>query len=129
MNTDTEKLGCLSSVFICVHPWLRFLEAPMHRYVKITEVVSELHVDTDFLRTLESEDLIHLKPTLEGDLVISAEDVERVRLVVLLTGELDVNLPGVEVIMHMRDSMLAMQQQFSEVLDALVEEMRRRVRR
>jgi len=101
----------------------------MHRYVKITEVLSELHVDTDFLRTLESEDLIHLKPTLEGDLVISAEDVERVRLVVLLTGELDVNLPGVEVIMHMRDSMLAMQQQFSDVLDALVEEMRRRVRR
>ena len=101
----------------------------MHRYVKVTEVVSELHVDTDFLRTLESEDLIHLKPTLEGDLVISAEDVERVRLVVLLTGELDVNLAGVEVIMHMRDSMLAMQQQFSEVLDALVEEMRRRVRR
>jgi len=101
----------------------------MHRYVKITEVLSELHVDTDFLRTLESEDLIHLKPTLEGDLVISAEDVERVRLVVLLIGELDVNLPGVEVIMHMRDSMLAMQQQFSDVLDALVEEMRRRVRR
>jgi MerR family transcriptional regulator/heat shock protein HspR len=101
----------------------------MHRYLKVAEVLSELHVDTDFLRTLESEDLIHLKPTLEGDLVISAEDVERVRLVVLLTAELDVNLPGVEVIMHMRDSMLAMQQQFSDVLDALVEEMRRRVRR
>jgi len=101
----------------------------MHRYVKVTEVVSELHVDPDFLRTLESEDLIHLKQTSEGDEVMSAEDVERVRLVVLLTGELDVNLPGVEVIMHMRDSMLAMQRQFSEILDALVEEMRRQVRR
>jgi len=100
----------------------------MHRYVKVTEVVSELHVDSDFLRQLEAEDLIHLKPTLEGDLVISAEDVERVRLVVLLTGELDVNLPGVEVIVHMRDSMLAMQKQFSEILDALVEEMRRHVK-
>ena len=53
----------------------------MHRYVKVTEVLSELHIDTDFLRTLESEDLIHLKPTMEGDLVISAEDVDRVRLV------------------------------------------------
>jgi MerR family transcriptional regulator/heat shock protein HspR len=101
----------------------------MHRYVKIAEVTSELHIDPDFLRQLEAEDLIHLKPTLEGDLVISAEDVERVRLVVLLTGELDVNLPGVEVIMHMRDSMLAMQKQFSEILDALVEEMRRHVQR
>ena len=101
----------------------------MHRYLKVADVESELHVDTDFLRTLESEDLIHLKPTLEGDLVISADDAERVRLVVMLTGELDVNLPGVEVIMHMRDSMLAMQQQFSEILDALVEEVRRHVRR
>lgn len=101
----------------------------MHRYLKVAEVLSELHVDIAFLRSLESEDLIHLKPTSEGDLVISAEDLERVRLVVVLTGELDVNLPGVEVIMHMRDSMLAMHQQFSEVLDALVEEMRRRVRR
>jgi MerR family transcriptional regulator/heat shock protein HspR len=101
----------------------------MHRYLKVSEVVSELHVEADFLRALEAEDLIHLKQTLEGDLVISAEDVERVRLVVLLTGELDVNMPGVEVIVHMRDSMLAMRQQFSEILDALVEEMRRHVRR
>jgi MerR family transcriptional regulator/heat shock protein HspR len=101
----------------------------MHRYLKVAEVTAELHVDTDFLRRLESEELIHLKPTLEGDLVISAEDVERVRLVVLLTGELDVNFAGVEVIMHMRDSMLAMQRQFSEILDAVVEEMRRHVRR
>jgi hypothetical protein len=40
-----------------------------------------------------------------------------------------VNLPGVEVIMHMRESMLAMQRQFSDVLDALVEEMRRHLGR
>ncbi len=99
----------------------------MHRYLKVTEGAAELHVEPDFLQTLEAEDLIHLKHTLEGDLVISAEDVERVRLVMLLTGELDVNLPGVEVIMHMRDSMLAMRQQFAEILDALVEEMRRHV--
>ena len=51
------------------------------------------------------------------------------RLVMMLTSELDVNLPGVEVIMHMRDSMLAMQHQFAEILDALVDEMRRRLPR
>ncbi len=101
----------------------------MHRYLKVSAVVSELHVDTEYLRSLEAEDLIHLKSSLEGDLVISSEDVERVRLARFLTGELDVNLPGVEVIVHMRDSMLAMQRQFSEILDALVDEMRRQVRR
>ncbi len=101
----------------------------MHRYLKVTEVLAQLHVDSEFLRDLEQEDLIHLKRSSEGDLVISADDVERARLVILLTAELDVNLPGVEVIMHMRDSMLAMHRQFSQILDAVVEEMRRHVQR
>jgi MerR family transcriptional regulator/heat shock protein HspR len=101
----------------------------MHRYVRVSDLLSELHIDADFLRGLEAEDLIRPKRTLEGDLVVSSEDVDRIRLALLLTGELDVNLPGVEVIMHMRESMLAMQRQFSEVLDALVEEMRRHLGR
>jgi MerR family transcriptional regulator/heat shock protein HspR len=101
----------------------------MHRYVKVSDLLSELHIDADFLQALEAEGLIRPKRTLEGDLVVSSEDVDRVRLALLLTGELEVNLPGVEVIMHMRESMLAMQRQFSEVLDALVEEMRRHLGR
>jgi MerR family transcriptional regulator/heat shock protein HspR len=101
----------------------------MHRYLKVTEVLVDLGVDAEFLHRLEAEDLIHLKRTSEEDLVISSVDAERARLVVLLTEQLDVNLPGVEVIMHMRDSMLAMQQQFSEILEAVVQEVRRRVER
>ena len=101
----------------------------MHRYIKVTEVASDLHVNTDFLDLLEAEDLIHPKRSSEGDLLISSEDAERVRLALVLTGDLDVNLAGVEVIMHMRESMLAMQHQFSEILDALVAEMRRQLRR
>lgn len=101
----------------------------MHRYVKVSEVLSELHIDSEFMHALEAEDLIHTKHTLEGDLVLSSEDVNRIRLALVLTGELDVNLPGVEVIMHMRESMLAMRRQFSQILDALVEEMRRQLGR
>ncbi len=101
----------------------------MHRYVKVTEVLTELHVDREFLRELEAEDLIHPKQTSEGEFVISSEDVDRVRLALVLTGELDVNLPGVEVIMHMRESMVAMHRQFSDILDALVAEMRRHLER
>lgn len=101
----------------------------MHRYLKVSEIVLQLHIDTEFLRSLADENLIQLKETSEGDVVISSVDAERVRVALLLTGELDVNLPGVEVIMHMRDSMLAMQRQFSEILDALVEEMRRHLPR
>jgi MerR family transcriptional regulator/heat shock protein HspR len=98
----------------------------MHRYVKISQLIAEGEVDDAFLRMLEAEDLIHPKRTAEDDRVISAEDAERVRVVRLLTGELEVNLAGVEVIIHMRETMRAMQRQFCEILDALVDELHRR---
>lgn len=101
----------------------------MLRYVKVTDVLSELQVNSDLLDTLAAEDLIHLKRSSEGDLLMSSEDVDRVRVALVLTGDLDVNLAGVEVIMHMRESMLAMQRQFSDILDALVAEMRRHLGR
>ena len=40
-----------------------------------------------------------------------------------------VTLAGVEVIINMRDSIVAMQRQFSEILDALVAEMRQKLPR
>jgi MerR family transcriptional regulator/heat shock protein HspR len=101
----------------------------MHRYLKVSEVVAALHVESEFLQALETEGLIHVKRTLDDEPVMSAEDAERVRVALLLTGEMDINLPGVEVIINMRESMLAMQRQFSDILDALVEEMRRHVQR
>ena len=42
---------------------------------------------------------------------------------------MEVNLPGVEVIINMRESMLAMQRQFSDILEAVVAEMRRHLQR
>ena len=98
----------------------------MHRYLKVVDIVSEMLVDDAFLHRLDEEHLIQLKHTSEGDEVISSDDAERVRVVRLLTEELEVNLAGVEVILHMRDTMVAMQRQFSEILEALAEEVRRR---
>lgn len=98
----------------------------MHRYIKVSDLIAQMHIEDTFLRMLEDQELIHPKRSLEGELVISSEDAERVRVVRLLTAELDVNLAGVEVIIHMRDTMMAMQKQFSEILDAVVEEIRRR---
>lgn len=101
----------------------------MHRYLKVSDVVTQLHIEPEFLRALEAQDVIHLKRSSEGDMVISSDDAERVRVALLLTDELEVNLPGVEVIMHMRDAMLAVQHQVSDIFDALVEELRRQLRR
>ena len=101
----------------------------MHRYLRIREVTTILHVDEAFLRSLAADDLIHIKETAEGDPVVSAEDVERARIVRTLMEDLDVNPAGVEVILHMRESMVAMRRQFADILEALVEEMRRQLGR
>lgn len=101
----------------------------MHRYFRIEEVLTELRVDRSFLDQLEAEGLIHSKRTLEGETVFSLEEVERVRLARLLVYELDVNLPGVEVVVHMREEMLAMREQFTEILERLVAELRRHLQK
>ncbi len=96
------------------------------RYVKVSEVLARLHTDLEFLRFLEAEEIIRLQRTPEGDVVMSDADAERARIVLLLTTDLEVNMAGAEIILRMRESMLAMQRQFGEILDALVEETRRR---
>lgn len=96
----------------------------VHRYFRLEEVLRDLHVDREFVRVLEVEEIIHPKLSSEGEPVLSAEDVERVRLARLLMEELEVNLPGVEVVLHMREALLALQRQFGEILEQLVRELR-----
>lgn len=93
------------------------------RYLRLDEAARTLGIDADELVLFERESLITVKHTLDDEAVISAEDLERARLVLLLR-ELDVNLPGAEVIVHMRDEMIAMRRQFGEILEALVRELR-----
>jgi MerR family transcriptional regulator/heat shock protein HspR len=98
----------------------------MH-YVKLREIQLTLDVDESLLATLEAEELIQVKRTLEGDVVLSAADVDRLQVIMRLMRDLDVNLAGVEVILHMRDELLSMHTQFDEVLRSLVQELRKRV--
>ncbi|MBI4518786.1 MAG: MerR family transcriptional regulator [Deltaproteobacteria bacterium] len=98
-------------------------------YLKMAEVLERLAVDAQYVHTLEAEGLIHPKRTLEEEIVLSSEDADRIRVVRILTEELDVNLCGVEVILHMREEMVAMQRQFDEILAAVVSELRERLKR
>ncbi len=100
-----------------------------HRYLLVEDVLHDLALERSFVTLLESEGLIQIKLTAEGEAVLSAGDVERLRIARLLTSELDVNLPGVEVVVHMREEMLAMHRQFAEILDAMVRELHRQLRR
>ena len=95
------------------------------KYLPLAEAAARLGCSADFIEALEREGLIVLKRTLDDVLVISADGLERVRFIALLTEELEVNLPGAEVILHMRDDMIAIQRQFEEILASLVDEVKR----
>jgi MerR family transcriptional regulator, heat shock protein HspR len=97
----------------------------MH-YVKLQDVCATLRIDNDLLNSLVAEGLIEVKHTLDDDVVISFEDAERLRVGAMLLREMEVNLAGVEVILHMREELVAMQQQFRQILETLAEELRRR---
>jgi MerR family transcriptional regulator/heat shock protein HspR len=95
------------------------------KYLPLSEAAARLGCTADYIERLEREGLIDLKRTLDDVQVISADAFERVRVISLLTQELEVNLPGAEIILHMRDDMIAMQRQFDEILANLVDEVKR----
>lgn len=97
------------------------------RYVSLREVCDRHAIDAELLRVIEDEHLVEIKQSAEGGRVLSAEQAERLRLVAVLIRELDVNVAGVEVILHMHADLCAMQRQFDEILQAVVAEMRRRL--
>ena len=95
------------------------------RYLPLSEATERTGLSQGFLQMLAQEQLIELKRTLEDVVVISSSDIERARVIALLTEELEVNLPGAEVILRMREDMIAMQRQFEEILVDIVAEVRR----
>lgn len=97
------------------------------RYIRVEEVRLRLDIDDALLRDICAEGLIEIKRSLEDEAVVSIEDAERLRVISVLMRELDVNLAGAEVILHMREDLCALQQQFDDILRTLVDELRRHV--
>jgi len=97
------------------------------KYLPLDEAAALIGHPADFLEMLEREGIIELKRTLDDVVVVSASAIERARIIAILTEELEVNLAGAEVILHMRDDMIAMQRQFDEILSGLVDELKREI--
>ena len=55
----------------------------------------------------------------------SPDQVDRIRIANLLIQEMGVNLEGAEVVLNMREQMIAMQRQFNEVLRLIGDEIKR----
>jgi MerR family transcriptional regulator/heat shock protein HspR len=85
------------------------------KYLRIAEVVKICGVEEDFLDRLERESVI--RPVMrQRRKLYPLDQVDRVRVAHVLIDELGVNLEGAEVVLHMRSQMIAMQQQFRELL-------------
>ncbi len=100
------------------------------KFVKIREVCVQLQIEDRLVRQVAKEGLVEIvTPTSGEDEVVSAEDADRLRVISVLMQEMEVNLAGVEVILHMREEALSMRRQFDEVVSTLVDELRKQVRR
>lgn len=98
-------------------------------YYSKSQIVEIFGLEESFLDRLEAEDLVcssELEPMVER--VFYVDQVERIRIICNLMEDLEVNLPGVEVILGMRENMIRMQRQFDEILEALIKELKTRIR-
>lgn len=98
------------------------------QYYHRKQLLEIFEFEEKFLDELESEELIVCsRIDNSGSKLYDDCQFQRVRIIVNLTRELEVNLPGVEVILQMRENMLSMRRQFDQILDVLVQELKTRV--
>ena len=90
----------------------------------ITEIVETFQVNETFIRDLEEDDIVC--PTCNKNdpgKLFTPDEVEKLRLAKLLMEEMEVNRPGVEVILNMRQNMIEMRRQFDKILADLVKQL------
>jgi MerR family transcriptional regulator/heat shock protein HspR len=97
-------------------------------YWTITEVVDIFEVEERFLRDLEEEEILCPQCFESRDKQFSRGDLEKLRLIKTLVEDMGVNLPGVEVILHMRQNMLDMRAQFDAILEELSRDLQETIR-
>ena len=88
--------------------------------LSITDVMKICGVDREFIIHLEREEVIH-STRYRGKKLFTLAEVDRVRVARVLTEEMRVNLEGVEVVLNMREQMIAMHHQVNELLKLLRE--------
>jgi MerR family transcriptional regulator/heat shock protein HspR len=95
----------------------------------ISAIAEKYEIHPQTLRLYEREGL--LKPSRsEGNTrLYTAEDVERLEVILHLTRDLGVNLAGVEIILNMREKMGEMQSQIQQFISTLNSELAARSER
>jgi MerR family transcriptional regulator/heat shock protein HspR len=92
-------------------------------------VVEIFQVDEALLTDLEESEV--LCPLCEEGTSVKQfplSDMEKLRIAKFLMEDLEVNLPGVEIVLRMRQTMIDMRAQFDAILEDLAGEFRRGLR-
>ena len=97
------------------------------RYVRLDDAVIRLGLHHDLVEDLLELGFLHPRPTLERERVIPVEEAEELRVARTLSEELEVNTPGVEIILHMRRRHLELQREMDELVRALRDKLRLRL--
>jgi MerR family transcriptional regulator/heat shock protein HspR len=90
------------------------------KYFTKTEIMELFQVEEDLIISLEKEEIIC--PECIGDDPLkhfSPYETEKLRIARMLIEDMEVNLPGVEIILRMRESMINMRRQFDDILEDL----------
>jgi len=88
----------------------------------ISAVASKYNIHPQTLRLYEREGLLIPSRSKGNTRHYSEEDLKRLEFVLNLTREMGVNLAGIEIILHMKEKMERMQQEFTLFLEELKKE-------
>ena len=94
----------------------------------ISAVAEQYQLHPQTLRLYEREGLLKPSRSDGNTRLYTAEDLERLDVILKLTRDLGVNLAGVEIILNMREKMGEMQRQIEDFVSSLNAEMTQRVR-
>ena len=94
----------------------------------ISAVAEQYQLHPQTLRLYEREGLLKPSRSDGNTRLYTAEDLERLDVILKLTRDLGVNLAGVEIILNMREKMGEMQRQIEAFVSSLNAEMTQRVR-
>ena len=88
----------------------------LDQIIKITNFTEEE------LKRIEDEGLIEIR--IENNVrYFLDEDLEKLRFIKMLMDEFEINLPGIDVILHMRQKMIELQNNFIEFIENLKKEL------
>ena len=88
------------------------------KYLRITEVTKICGVSAEFVKRLETEQVIY-PVRRRREKIYPLDQVDRVRVARLLIDDMGVNLAGADVVLHMREQMIALRRQFNDILRLL----------